>query len=422
MCNVNRRLSIRPTRARGSRRWFRRAAAAFVLVLVPVAMLFQSLRSGHYADDSWVGVLMAAVLIVVFVATRRLVPTLLVAALVVGLTVWAATPSALASPTGDSLVLAKIDQARDSGLLTRQRDIAVALVSLRTPAHVRFAGIGASDATPMEIGSLTKAMTGLVIADSVRRGEIRMDAPISTYLPQMADSPAGTVTMHELVTHTAGYAAFGATALRRATWSAPLGRNFLDGELSELYGDARQGTLETRGTYSYSTLGAAIAGQAVAAAAGMTYPDLMQARLFGPLGMTHTFIQGAHALVPGGWSTSGLAVQPWLLGAYAPGGGGVSTARDLAILATALLDGSAPGMSALDPTAASTQTYTRVGVFWHTSTLPTGTTITWHGGQTGGYTTYFGLDRAAGTAAIVLSDVANPATDALGVAMLAKTN
>lgn len=418
MSDVKSRFGTRPIRPRGSRGWFRRAAAAFVLVLVPAAILFRSLQSGHYADDSWTGVLMAAVLIVIFVTTRRLALTLLVAALVVGLTVWAVTPSAVASPIGDSVVLAKIDQARESGLLTRQRDIAVALVSLRGDAPTRFAGVGASDATPMEIGSLTKAMTGLVIADSVGRGEIRMDTPISTYLPQMAGSPAGTVTMHELATHTAGYAAFGPTALRRASWSAPFGRNFLDSDLSELYGDARQGTLETRGTYSYSTLGAAIAGQAVAAAAGMTYPDLMQARLFGPLGMTQTFIQGADALVPGGWSTSGQPVQPWLLGAYAPGGGGVSTTRDLAKLALALLDGSAPGMSALDATTPTTQTNTRVGTFWHTSTLPSGTNVAWHGGQTGGYTTYFGLDRARGTAAIVLSDVANPATDTLGVALL----
>ncbi len=33
-----------------------------------------------------------------------------------------------------------------------------------------------------------------------------MDLPVSTYLPQLAGSPAGTVTLHELVTHTAGYA------------------------------------------------------------------------------------------------------------------------------------------------------------------------------------------------------------------------
>ena len=47
-------------------------------------------------------------------------------------------------------------------------------------------------------------MTGLVIADAVERGEVRMNVPVSTYLPQLAGSRAGTVTLHELVTHTAG--------------------------------------------------------------------------------------------------------------------------------------------------------------------------------------------------------------------------
>ena len=74
---------------------------------------------------------------------------------------------------------------------------------------------------------MTKAMTGLVIADAVRRGEIRMDAPVATYLPQLLAHPPAPPTMHELVTHTSGYAEFGAATLRRGAWSAPLGRNFL---------------------------------------------------------------------------------------------------------------------------------------------------------------------------------------------------
>ena len=86
---------------------------------------------------------------------------------------------------------------------------------------------------------MTKAMTGLVIADAVRRGEVRMDAPVATYLPQLEGSPAGTVTMHELVTHTAGYAEFGAATVRRAAWMAPLGRDFLTA-------DSAQMTKETR--------------------------------------------------------------------------------------------------------------------------------------------------------------------------------
>jgi CubicO group peptidase (beta-lactamase class C family) len=98
--------------------------------------------------------------------------------------------------------------------------------------------------------------------------------------------------------------------------------------------------------------------------------------------------------------------------AYAPTGAAVSTAGDLAKLATALLDGTAPGMNALKPTTATDQSNTRIGTFWHTSTWSqTGQTITHHAGQTSGYAAYLGLDRPRHKAVIVLSDIANDGAD-----------
>ena len=94
-----------------------------------------------------------------------------------------------------------------------------------------------------------------------------------------------------------------------------------------------------------------MAGQAVAAAADMSYPDLM--RLFEPLGMTETAIEVDRPLVEGGTTQTGLPAQPWIMDAYAPGAAAVSTTADLAKLATALLDGTAPGMAALEPTTAT---------------------------------------------------------------------
>jgi hypothetical protein len=76
-------------------------------------------------------------------------------------------------------------------MLAGHHDVAVAEVDLDAAQPVRLAGIGADATTPMEVGSMTKAMTGLVIADAVRRGEIRMDAPVAIYLPQLTGSPAG---------------------------------------------------------------------------------------------------------------------------------------------------------------------------------------------------------------------------------------
>ena len=86
------------------------------------------------------------------------------------------------------------------GMLNGFHDIAVAEIDLDAADPVQLAGVGATATTPMEVGSVTKAMTGLVIADAVSRGEVRMDVPVSTYLPQLTGSPAGTVTLHELVT------------------------------------------------------------------------------------------------------------------------------------------------------------------------------------------------------------------------------
>jgi CubicO group peptidase (beta-lactamase class C family) len=60
-----------------------------------------------------------------------------------------------------------------------------------------------------------------------------------------------------------------------------------------------------------------------------------------------------------------------------------------------------------------------VGMFWHVSEGSAGRAVTWHTGQTGGYTTYFGIDRADRTAVVVLSDVSNPASAELGRDLLA---
>ncbi len=375
-------------------------------------------RYGRYADDSWKALLMLGVLLASYLATRRLLLTVLIGTVTVALASWVLAPDLATDRNGDRAVLTHLDHQASMGTLAGYQDVAVAEVDLDSTKPVRLAGIGADDTTPMELGSITKALTGLVIADAVRRGEIRMDDPVAIYLPQLEGSPAGTVTMRELVTHTAGYAEFGGATLRRAAWKAPLGLNFFTSTMAQTTKEARTQELSNRGDYAYSTLGSAIAGQAAAAAADMSYPDLMRTRLFEPLGMHDTAIAVDDTLLDGGRSATGLPVQPWVMDGYAPGAASVSTTGDLAKLATALLDGTAPGMAALEPTTATDQSNSRIGAFWQISTWGTGQTITSHAGQSGGYAAYIGLDRLRHKAVIVLSDVANDAGD-LGSQLLA---
>ena len=186
-----------------------------------------------------------------------------------------------------------------------------------------------------------------------------MDAPVATYLPQLDGSPAGAATMQG-ARHPHG-------RVRRVRRRNPASRR-LDGaagpellhrrqhpdDRGSQEPDAEQPRPATRTPPWVS----AIAGQAVAAAAHLSYPDLMRTRLFEPLGMSAPPSRSSTHSSPVADRESGLPVQPWVMDAYAPGGAAVSTTGDLAKLATALLDGTAPGMAALEPTTATDQSNT----------------------------------------------------------------
>jgi CubicO group peptidase (beta-lactamase class C family) len=73
--------------------------------------------------------------------------------------------------------------------------------------------------------------------------------------------------------------------------------------------------------------------------------------------------------------------QPWIFHAYAPAGAALSTAEDLAKLATAILNGTAPGMEALRPTTPTLAAATSIGDFCAVSTWRNGQTVTWHNGK-----------------------------------------
>lgn len=399
--------------------WSGKMLVGAVLIIIPTLVLFQSHRLDRYVADSWTAALMACALLAGYALWRRAIVAIVAAALTVIVTTAALSPELSEVTNGDAALVAQLHAQRDRGALTGLANMSIALVDPDAPVSARSAGLGTSAQTPFEVGSITKAMTGLVLADAVRRHEVRLDVPVSHYLPQLAGSPGGTVTLHELATHTAGYVDFGSTTFVRGAWKAPLGRSFTGTSMKQMLREVREQTLSGRGTWLYSNLGAATAGQAVAAAAGLSYPELMRTRLFAPLRMNDTHIQMKQALVAGGTTASGLGAQPWLWDAYAPAGAAVSTAADLARLAAALLDGTAPGVAALTPTTATAKAGVSIGIFWVTAGGHAGPTITWHTGQTGGYSSYLGLDLARRRAAVVLCDVAPAATDRLGLSLLA---
>lgn len=114
-----------------------------------------------------------------------------------------------------------------------------------------------------------------------------------------------------------------------------------------------------------------------------------------------------------GWPTALWAGE----GFYPAGSGTRTTSSDMLRFAAAVLDGTAPGMAALEPVYRADDTSAN-GLGWAVETNPdTGRDMWWHNGGTGGSRTMLTVDRSAGTAAVVLSNSATD-VDAIGFRLL----
>ena len=171
---------------------------------------------------------------------------------------WKTPGLAIAVVSNDSVVFAKGYGARELG----KPEV--------VDAGTRFA-----------IGSTTKAMTAMALAMLVDDGKVKLDAPVTTYLPtlQLAD-PYVTreLTVRDLLTHRAGLG------------NADLLWANADYTMADI--TRRISTLKPaysfRSGFVYQNIMYSLAGDVVAAASGMTWDAFLRTRIFAPLGMTAT--------------------------------------------------------------------------------------------------------------------------------------
>jgi CubicO group peptidase (beta-lactamase class C family) len=306
------------------------------------------------------------------------------------------TPDAAGDPDLTELLRSRLGR--------RHPVAAIATVSGETRST---AVLGAPLESRFEIGSISKGVTGLLYVDAVERGEVAPETLLGALLP-LGDSPAAGVTLASLSTHTSGLPRL-APAPGLLTRSIDLwrrGTNPYGESLAELLVDARRAEVKPRRRPSYSNLGFELLGHAVAAASGSSFQALLRERISERLGATSFGVAatpgelGAHDLL--GRTTRGRSQEAWTGEAIGPAGGIRSTIGDMVTLAAALLDGTAPGMRALDPVMEMTGPAVHIGAAWITLESK-GRPVTWHNGGTGGFRTWMGLDRGAGSGVVVLS-------------------
>lgn len=316
-----------------------------------------------------------------------------------------ARPRLATTRTGDPALLAAL------GSPDGFNELAAVLVEQGRPA--RYAGIGADEHRPFETGSNGKTMTGMLLADAVERGELALEDRLDRWVPELAGAPVGGVTLEALASHTSGLPRDGAQS--PLTWCWVIGTNCIGADEATMLEDLAAARLEASGTVAYSNLGSGALGLALTRATATPYAELAR-RLTGPLAMTGTHVQTPRTgpLAPRGHQPWGVRPENWVMDAYQPVGGFVSTASDMGNYLRAVLEGTAPGMDATRqrveahdlPPVGSVRS-AGVGLFWIVGTLD-GRSVLLHTGETGGYRSAMIVDPERGRAAMVLSNVNKP--------------
>ncbi len=255
----------------------------------------------------------------------------------------------------------------------------------------------ADEHTAFEIGSITKVFTSLLGAQAAQDGVWDWNAPIGA---GFAESP---ITGAMLATHTSGLPAlpvdFPAQSL------ADPYRNLDLAALRTGYAATLDATElpELPAKWSYSNMGVAVLGQAIAASLDGDYASLLSERVLEPLGLSETWMSTPESPTPEtmapGFNADGAASR-WRFEAYAPAGALVSTAADLERFARAMLRPDAPVGETM---AAHAQTGQgdAMGYGWFIREV-NGEPVYWHGGGTGGYRSFVGVQPATGRAMVVL--------------------
>lgn len=335
--------------------------------------------------------------------------------------------AALAAPTLDAAMRERAENLVRDG---KHASLVIAVIDGKDSAvygfgRARPGDSGVPDAdTVYEIGSVTKTMTGLLLADAVVAGKARLDQPVAELLPAYAiPGLAGQqITVGQLATQFSGlprlpanlapadmrnpYAGYGETQLR----------TFLAGHtLTRAPGAA----------YEYSNLAYGLLGTAMATQANMSYEELLQARIFRPLGMVSTFTAGTPALrarLAPGHLVDGKPAANWDFQAIAGAGAVRSSARDMIAYMQSYMRSASPAQQlAVQPQRmlageGGGDGVKRIGLAWMLDQVK-GRPFAWHNGQTGGYASFAGYTLDGKRGVVVLSSTARD-VDGLGVGVL----
>jgi serine-type D-Ala-D-Ala carboxypeptidase/endopeptidase len=269
--------------------------------------------------------------------------------------------------------------------------------------------------TIFEVGSVSKALTGTLMAEMIARGEVKLEQPLAELLPEGATARSfdgKALTLLHLATHSSGL-----PRLPDNGWFLDLTNPYVNYTPELMFAFLSNHKLRRApGEYEYSNYGVGLLGTLLARRAGKGYEELLVERILDPLEMNDTRItlspEQTTRLAPG-YNAARVPMKNWDFDAIAPAGAWRSTTDDLLkLVAAALADDERPVVRALHD--AGVRRHGKdgaigVGLCWH---LARDGVTRWHNGQTGGYSSFVAYYPDRRAAVVLLCNTAvNEATD-----------
>jgi D-alanyl-D-alanine carboxypeptidase len=204
---------------------------------------------------------------------------------------------AQSAPAFSVEVKAKIDAAAIQILQTTQVPSAsIAIVKDGHIAYLQAYGQArlapAMDATPQmhySIGSISKQFTAATVLLLAQEGKLKLDDPVAKYLPDL--TRAREVTLRMLLSHTSGYQDYWPEDYVMTSMMVPTTAQHILDTWARKPLDFDPGT-----QWQYSNTNYVIAGRIVEQVSGMPLIDLLEKRVFLPLGMVNVWNSDASKL------------------------------------------------------------------------------------------------------------------------------
>jgi CubicO group peptidase (beta-lactamase class C family) len=138
--------------------------------------------------------------------------------------------------------------------------------------------------TKHRLGSITKQFTAMLVMQLVEQGKLKLDVPISTYLPDYPKKNGDVITLHHLLTHSSGtpnmtsFPEFVKDVMHNSYSPLQLVNLFADSTLQFKPGEK----------FAYSNSGYILLGYIIEKVTGKPYEQVLQEKIFAPLNMHNT--------------------------------------------------------------------------------------------------------------------------------------